>query len=170
MWLYGSTFGRFASIWSLETLQIYHLCFTSQSSCFHFLSGWSNGGSVLGANLLINLLCWEVNQGLQSVKFTISYFFPDTVIQLSSLLMTHPNSVVENTNETTANLNQNFENINKWAQQWKMSFNPGPTKMAQEVLFSRKRSKAIHPSSFLMEKMLVVLNLTNISVLRLILF
>ena len=170
MWLYGSTFGRFASIWSLETLQIYHLCFTSQSSCFHFLSGWSNGGLVLGANLLIKLLCWEVNQGLQSVKFTISYFFPDTVIQLSSLLMTHPNSVVENTNETTANLNQNFENINKWAQQWKMSFNPGPTKMAQEVLFSRKRSKAIHPSSFLMEKMLVVLNLTNISVLRLILF
>ena len=27
-----------------------------------------------------------------------------------------------------------------------MSFNPGPTKMAQEVLVSRKKSKVIHPS------------------------
>ena len=27
-----------------------------------------------------------------------------------------------------------------------MSFNPDPTKMAQEVLFSRKKSKVIHPS------------------------
>ena len=36
--------------------------------------------------------------------------------------------------------------MNKWAQQWKMSFNHDPTKMAQEVLFSRKKSKVIHPS------------------------
>ena len=55
-------------------------------------------------------------------------------------------SVVENVNETTTNLNKDFENINKWAQQWKMSFNPDPTKMAQEVLFSKKKSKVIHPS------------------------
>ena len=27
-----------------------------------------------------------------------------------------------------------------------MSFNPDPTKMAHEVLFSRKKSKVIHPS------------------------
>ena len=55
-------------------------------------------------------------------------------------------SVVENVNETTANLNKDLENINKWAQQWKMSFNPDPTKMAQEVLFSRTKPKVIHPS------------------------
>ena len=55
-------------------------------------------------------------------------------------------SVVENVNETTTNLNKDFENINKWAQQWKMSFNRDPTKMAQEVLFSKKKSKVIHPS------------------------
>ena len=54
-------------------------------------------------------------------------------------------SVVENVNETTTNLNKDLENINKWVQQWKMSFNPDPTKMAQEVLFSRKKSKVIHP-------------------------
>ena len=36
--------------------------------------------------------------------------------------------------------------MNKRAQQWKMSFNPHPAKMAQEVLFSRKKSKFMHPS------------------------
>ena len=54
--------------------------------------------------------------------------------------------VVENVSGTTTNLNKDLENINKWAQQWKMSFNPDPTKMAREILFSRKKSKLIHPS------------------------
>ena len=54
--------------------------------------------------------------------------------------------VLENVNETTANLNKDLKNINKWALQWKISFNPDPTKMVQEVLFSRKKSKVIHPS------------------------
>ena len=55
-------------------------------------------------------------------------------------------SVVENVNETATSLNKDLGNINKWAQQWKMSFNPDPPKMAQEVLFSRRKSKVIHPS------------------------
>ena len=55
-------------------------------------------------------------------------------------------SIVENVNETTANLSKDLENIKKWAQQWNMSFNPDPTKMTHKVLFSRKKSKAIHPS------------------------
>ena len=55
-------------------------------------------------------------------------------------------SVVENVNETTANLNKDLQNKNKWGQQWQKSFNLDPTKMAQEVLFSRKKSNVIHPS------------------------
>ena len=55
-------------------------------------------------------------------------------------------SVVENVNETTANLNKDIENVSKWAQRWKMSFNPDPKKMAQKVLFSRKKCKVIHHS------------------------
>ena len=43
-------------------------------------------------------------------------------------------------------INKDLENISKWAHQWKMSFNPDPTKMAKEVLFSRKKSKVIHPN------------------------
>ena len=58
-------------------------------------------------------------------------------------------SVVENVNETTASLNKDLENINKWAQQWKVSFNADQAKMAQEDLFSRKKSKVIHPSLIL---------------------
>ena len=36
--------------------------------------------------------------------------------------------------------------MNKWAFQWKMSFNPDPNKQAQEVIFSRKLNKPNHPS------------------------
>ena len=35
--------------------------------------------------------------------------------------------------------------INKWAFQWKMSFNPAPSKQAQEIIFSRKTKKISHP-------------------------
>ena len=87
------------------------------------------------------------------------------------LMMTHTSlfSIVEDVNETTANLNKDLENINKWAQQWKMSFNPDPTKMAQEVYSQGKSLRSFILLSFLMEKMLVVLNLINILVLCLIL-
>ena len=76
-------------------------------------------------------------------------------------------SVVGNVKETTANLNKDLEFINKWTHQWKMSFNPDPTKMAHKVLFSRKRS--LIPFSFLMEMLVVVLDIINISVLCLVL-
>ena len=36
--------------------------------------------------------------------------------------------------------------INKWAFQWKMSFNPDPSKQTQEIIFSRKTKKICHPS------------------------
>ena len=54
--------------------------------------------------------------------------------------------VVENVNETTANLNKDLENINKLAQQWKMSFNLDLKKPAREVLFSMKKSRVIRSS------------------------
>ena len=36
--------------------------------------------------------------------------------------------------------------ISNWAFQWKMIFNPGLTKQAQEVIFCRKTKKLLHPS------------------------
>ena len=35
--------------------------------------------------------------------------------------------------------------IKKWPFQWKMSFNPDPSKQAQEITFSRKTKKNSHP-------------------------
>ena len=45
--------------------------------------------------------------------------------------------------------------IHNWAFQWKMNFNPDPTKQAQEVIFSRKTKKLPHPP--------LVFNNTNVT-------
>ena len=44
------------------------------------------------------------------------------------------------------NLNDDLKTMNKWAFQWKMSFNPDPSIQAQEVIFSRNFNKPNHPS------------------------
>ena len=57
-------------------------------------------------------------------------------------------SVVENVNVSSRNLNNDLQKITDWAHQWKMNFNPDPTKQAQEVVFSRKTHKQDHPTIF----------------------
>ena len=42
-------------------------------------------------------------------------------------------------------LNHDLKKISNWAFQWKMSFNPDPSKQAQEVIFSRKLKNVSHP-------------------------
>ena len=37
-------------------------------------------------------------------------------------------------------LNKDLDKIRGWAEQWKMAFNPDPTKQAQEVIFQKKTS------------------------------
>ena len=50
---------------------------------------------------------------------------------------------------TTANeLNNDLTLINKWAFQWKMCFNPDPTKPAEEIIFSHKKKPSHHPPIF----------------------
>ena len=44
-------------------------------------------------------------------------------------------SVVQDITLSAKNLNDDLKKINKWAFQWKMSFNPDPNKQAQEVIF-----------------------------------
>ena len=47
---------------------------------------------------------------------------------------------------TSANeLNNDLKKISDWAFQWKMSFNPDPSKQTQEVIFSRKLKNVSHP-------------------------
>ena len=46
---------------------------------------------------------------------------------------------------TAIELNSDLKkNINDWAFQWKMTFNPNRSKQAQEIIFSRKFKKATH--------------------------
>ena len=57
-------------------------------------------------------------------------------------------STVKVSDRIANNLNKDLEEINKWAFQWKMRFNPDPTKQVEEVVFSRKATKKIHPKIF----------------------
>ena len=43
-------------------------------------------------------------------------------------------------------LSQDLNAITNWAFQWKMTFNPDLSKQAQEVIFSRKIKKLLHPA------------------------
>ena len=54
-------------------------------------------------------------------------------------------SVVHDVTQSTNELNDDLEKISNWAYQWKMSFNPDKSKQAQEVIFSRKTQRVIHP-------------------------
>ena len=88
-------------------------------------------GSILGP-LLFLIYINDLANGLPSIA---KLFADDT-----SLF-----SVVHNANTTAKELNNDLVKISNWAYQWKMSFNPDPSKQAQEVIFSRKLNKDYHP-------------------------
>ena len=66
---------------------------------------------------------------------------------VNSLQTTRPFSVVHDVTISSSELNGTLAKIiSEWAFKWKMSFNPDPTKPAQEVIFSRKLKTVPHPS------------------------
>ena len=54
-------------------------------------------------------------------------------------------SVVHSITHSVNLLNSNLSKISEWGLQWKMSFNPDPTKQTQEITFSRKISVRDNP-------------------------
>ena len=88
-------------------------------------------GSILGP-LLFLIYINDLPNGLNS---NVKLFADDT----------SPFSFVHNISDSANLLNSNLSKINEWALQWRMSFNPDPTKQAQEIIFSRKTSKRNHP-------------------------
>ena len=54
-------------------------------------------------------------------------------------------SVVHNISDSANLLKSDLSKIDECALQWKMGFNPDPTKQAQEIIFSRKTSQRNHP-------------------------
>ena len=102
------------------------------------VSDWSSAnarvpqGSILGPLLLFLIYINDLSEALSS---NAKLFADDT-----SLF-----SVIHDTNTSALELNSYLANINRWAFQWKMSFNPGIKKQAQEIIFSRKFKAILHP-------------------------
>ena len=88
-------------------------------------------GTVLGP------LCFliYINDLERNIKSNIKFFADDTMLF----------SIVKSSVITAEDLNHDLAIINHWAHQWKMEFNPDPTKQATEVLFSCKKVCPNHP-------------------------
>ena len=57
-------------------------------------------------------------------------------------------SVVKDHSNSSNKRNEDLSKISQWGYQYKMSFNPGISKQAQEVIFSRKKNISNHPAVF----------------------
>ena len=55
-------------------------------------------------------------------------------------------TVVKYKNESANVISKNLQPISIWAYNWKKFFNAGPSKPAQEVLFSRKKKTKVNPT------------------------
>ena len=62
-------------------------------------------------------------------------------------------SICEDRNETATQLNNDLRAIQEWAYQWKMSFNPDPSKQAEEILFSQKSARLAPAAADMPKKM-----------------
>ena len=98
-----------------------------QTSSWTDVNAGVSQGSILGSFLFLIF----INDLADGVSSNVKLFADDT-----SLF-----SVVHNANTTAKELNNDLVKISRWAYQWKMSFNPDPSKQAQEVIFSRKTKK-----------------------------
>ena len=103
-----------------------------QSSSWTKLNAGVPQGSILGP-LLFLIYINDLANGLQSN--------PKLLADDTSLF-----SIVQDITTSTVSLNNDLTKISEWAVQWKMNFNPDPSKQAHKVLFSRKTSSKPYPS------------------------
>ena len=54
-------------------------------------------------------------------------------------------SIITDPAASAVKLQHDLDSISEWVCQWKMSFNPDPTKQAEEILFSHKKFRVDHP-------------------------
>ena len=96
--------------------------------------GLINSGVPQGSVLGLFLFLVYINDLENGIKSSINFFADDT--SLFSIVKTL----------TSADeLNHDLQLISRWVLQWKMSFNPDPTKSAEEIIFSHKWTRQVHP-------------------------
>ncbi len=101
------------------------------------MSEWGNiaagvpQGSILGPLFFLIY----INDLTDNLRCNVKLFADDT-----SLF-----TVVHDPNRAALDMNHDLDIITRWAHNWRMSFNPDPTKQAVEVIFSRKRTSVDHP-------------------------
>ena len=88
------------------------------------------------SNLGTVLVLIYINDLFMELKSNLKLFADDT-----SLF-----TIVTDKNESANTLNNDLMLISKSAYDWKMLFNPDPSKPVQEVIFSRKKQVQIHPT------------------------
>ena len=88
-------------------------------------------GSILG--LLFFFV--YINDLTDNLKCNVKLFANDT-----SLF-----TIVHNPDHAASDINHDLDIIKSWAHNWRMVFNPDPTKQAVEVTFSIKKISADHP-------------------------
>ena len=101
---------------------------TSEWLC---IRAWVPQVSILG--LLFFLV--YINDLTTELKCDVKLFADDTCLF----------SVVKDPLTSAVSLNNDLFKIQQWAYQWKMIFNPDPSKQAQEIVFTRKCSLVHHP-------------------------
>ena len=77
----------------------------------------------------------------KNIRSNVKFFADDTMLS----------SIVKDPVISANTLNNDLDIIYQWAHQWKMEFNPDPTKQATEVYFPVRKLVQITPNSYSME-------------------
>ena len=102
-----------------------------QTSSWRLVFAGVPQGSILGPLFFLIY----INNLLNELKSDGKLFADDT-----SLF-----AIVKDKSESANILNNDLSEISKWAYNWKILFNPDPSKPAKEVVFSRKKKEQSHP-------------------------
>ena len=92
-----------------------------------------NSGVPQGSVLDHLLFLIYINDLENNIKSNVKFFADDTIFF----------SIVKDPTTSADELNHDLQNITEWDRQWKLEFNPDPSKQPTELLFSQRK----YPSS-----------------------